>query len=55
MQASYKQLITEHEAIEAAANALLARLDKGYASTADLAVQLKRSQLLSKTMSSARI
>lgn len=40
MQTSYKQLITEHDAIEAAANALLAAVDKGYASSTDLAVQL---------------
>lgn len=46
MQTSYKQLITEHDAIEAAANALLAGLDKGYVSSADLAVQLNTLALV---------
>lgn len=40
MHASYKQLITEHEAIEAAANGLLAEIDSARTTSAQLAQQL---------------
>jgi len=48
MQTSYKQLVTEHDAIEAAANALLAAVNKGFASSTDLAVQLNTLAVLVK-------
>ncbi|RZL23788.1 MAG: hypothetical protein EOP64_07700 [Sphingomonas sp.] len=48
MQTSFKQLITEHDAIEAVANALLAAVEKGDAGSVDLAVQLNTLAVLVK-------